>query len=556
MSQFGPARVPRCSAQLAACRIAHKEVIFVFPARRNRFVSVSLLTLAGFLYFLPGCSSSNPSGVPDPIASPSLTQDEVLTLVTQAVEQAERQNQKAVVAVTDRAGNVLAVFSMNGTRGSVWDVNVGAVSKARTAAYLSSNQHAFTTLTACFITRSHFPPGVSNTPGGPLYGVPFSSLGGGDVQPNGSVPQGQAGNGQQGLTGVPGGVPVYKNGLLAGALGISSFGTVGLLPGNFLTDCTGTIPDESIALGAVVGFAVSGDRRGDNVLLDGIRLLYANLPAPQGNFAFTADSLAGRGSFDSTYPLPNPVTFPIQGAVDLGDGLHNYMARAGQFLTAGDVQQIIDQAVSQAGLTRAAIRRPIGSAARVFVSVVDIDGSVLGVWRTPDATLFSYDVSVQKARTVVAFSDSSATLGQQIRQVLGLAVTQQLAVTTRAVGFLSQRFFPPGIDQSTLGRPVQPGPLYVPDPILPGNDFRWQQNLALAPFGNGITIFPGGIPLYRNGRLIGGIGVSGDGVDQDDFIAAAGAKGFEPPANIRCDLFSYDGVRLPYVKFPRQPLID
>jgi hypothetical protein len=75
----------------------------------------------------------------------------------------------------------------------------------------------------------------------------------------------------------------------------------------------------------------------------------------------------------------------------------------------------------------------------------------------------------------------------------------------------------------------------------------------LAPYGNGITIFPGGIPLYKNGQLVGGIGVSGDGVDQDDYIASAGATGFEPGQNIRCDRFFYQNVRLPYVKFPRNP---
>jgi len=44
---------------------------------------------------------------------------------------------------------------------------------------------------------------------------------------------------------------------------------------------------------------------------------------------------------------------------------------------------------------------------------------------------------------------------------------------------------------------------------------------SLPPYGNGFTIFPGGIPLYKNGILVGAIGVSGDGVDQDDYIAVA-----------------------------------
>ncbi len=52
---------------------------------------------------------------------------------------------------------------------------------------------------------------------------------------------------------------------------------------------------------------------------------------------------------------------------------------------------------------------------------------------------------------------------------------------------------------------------------------------------------------------MGGLGVSGDGVDQDDFVTNAGAKGFEAPDNIRADQVIIDGVRLPYLKFPRNP---
>jgi hypothetical protein len=70
---------------------------------------------------------------------------------------------------------------------------------------------------------------------------------------------------------------------------------------------------------------------------------------------------------------------------------------------------------------------------------------------------------------------------------------------------------------------------------------------------NGITIFPGGFPLYRNGVLIGAIGISGDGIDQDDIIGAAGSVGFAPPAHIRADNMQYRGARLPYAKFPRNP---
>jgi uncharacterized protein GlcG (DUF336 family) len=70
---------------------------------------------------------------------------------------------------------------------------------------------------------------------------------------------------------------------------------------------------------------------------------------------------------------------------------------------------------------------------------------------------------------------------------------------------------------------------------------------------NGMQTFAGSIPLYKNGILVGAIGVSGDGIDQDDLIAAAGANGFSPAAAMRADQVFVRGVRLPFVKFPRSP---
>ena len=45
---------------------------------------------------------------------------------------------------------------------------------------------------------------------------------------------------------------------------------------------------------------------------------------------------------------------------------------------------------------------------------------------------------------------------------------------------------------------------------------------------NGLQIFAGSVPIYRGSTLIGAVGVSGDGIDQDDFIAAGGAKYLRP----------------------------
>jgi hypothetical protein len=68
---------------------------------------------------------------------------------------------------------------------------------------------------------------------------------------------------------------------------------------------------------------------------------------------------------------------------------------------------------------------------------------------------------------------------------------------------------------------------------------------------NGITLFAGAFPLFRNGVMIGAVGVSGDGIDQDDLIAASAGAAFVPPAAVRSDAFIEGGVRLPYAKFPR-----
>src|SRR4029079_2123141 len=77
-------------------------------------------------------------------------------------------------------------------------------------------------------------------------------------------------------------------------------------------------------------------------------------------------------------------------------------------LTAADVTRIINQAAQQADITRAAIRQPLGSAARVSIAVVDVNGTVLGIFRTSDAPVFGFDVSVQKARTAAFFSNRNA----------------------------------------------------------------------------------------------------------------------------------------------------
>jgi uncharacterized protein GlcG (DUF336 family) len=245
-------------------------------------------------------------------------------------------------------------------------------------------------------------------------------------------------------------------------------------------------------------------------------------------------------------------------------------------LTASEVQKIIAQAAHQAFITRAAIRQPLNSAAEVNISVVDVDGTVLGLFSTIDAPIFGFDVCVQKARTAAFFSKAaaganlrSAGFGRYVDAAAkdGLRLDGSVAFSDRAEGFLERPFFPDGINDT------DPGPFSPPiDSFSPFNT-GLQVDLLVAAFNkflttgqfsagdctgvpglnNGIQIFPGSVPLYKGNRLVGAIGISGDGVDQDDIIATMGSTGFESPPEIRSDRVFVRGVRLPFTKFPRHP---
>ena len=213
--------------------------------------------------------------------------------------------------------------------------------------------------------------------------------------------------------------------------------------------------------------------------------------------------------------------------------------RNGSVLTAAEVRQIIDRAIDTANKTRAIIRLPIGSRARMVIAVTDLDGAVLGLNRMPDATFFSIDVAVAKARNMVYFNSPAG-----VADLPG--IPRNTASTNRTIGFGAQPLFPPGIDGADRGPFFD---LYVKDAL----NACTQGSQAANPNQNGIVFFPGALPLYKNGVLVGGLGVSGDGVEQDDYVTAAGGLGFEAPPDSRADRVFIEGVRMPYLKFPRNP---
>ena len=188
----------------------------------------------------------------------------------------------------------------------------------------------------------------------------------------------------------------------------------------------------------------------------------------------------------------------------------------------------------------------------------------------PDATFFSIDVAVAKARNVAYYADPNQL--QAIDQVPGLP--KGVAMTNRTFRYLAEPRFPEGIDINPPGpfsilnetgvRTVgAPKPASAFQSVQGFDSFNPQSNFH-DPFNvanqNGIVFFPGSAPLYKdvNGsgspQLVGGLGVSGDGVDQDDDVTFQAAVGFEVPSNVlRADQVYVRGARLPYQKFNRQP---
>ncbi|WP_104198854.1 heme-binding protein [Cryobacterium sp. Y29] len=103
------------------------------------------------------------------------------------------------------------------------------------------------------------------------------------------------------------------------------------------------------------------------------------------------------------------------------------------------------------------------------IAVVDAGGNLISHVRMDGAWLGGIDISINKAFTARAFNIQTKDLGDNSQP--------------------NQQYY--GIQASNNGR---------------------------------IVIFAGGIPLTRNGEVVGAIGVSGGSGEQDQAVAQAGAK--------------------------------
>lgn len=516
-------------------------------------------------------------------AGAQLTPADVNLILSQAVSRAVVVAPSAVVAVVDREGFVLGVWSVNGATPTTTAFTnlVGlAICKAGTAAFLSSGQNAFTTRTAAMIVQQNFPPGVNNKPPGPLVGVNFSQLPFSDINKfkgPGSVIVQSATPGNAlvavptpisgGLVGTAGGLPLYQGGLLVGGIGVAGDGDddpLNITPATTIA----AKADEDVALAGQAGFAPGARILAAKVFIDGIALPYvastttfSAVPAVPA-VGVVVPPYAVIASPGAVYPaatmggVTGELRQPIQADPALTDADPANDRISGQLrLSAAEVTAILTAGANRARTTRAGIRLPRGVPMQVFISVVNNPNAAgtapvcLGTFCTsPDTTRFSWDVAVQKARTAVFFSSDAR------------------AFTARTVGFMAQGSYPPGIVGTTpgifLGLQERFSIITVPAiaAVNTLNGAAFTTSVAVNPnLPNGMTIFAGSMPLYRGGVLIGAVGVSGDGIDQDDLATASAAAAmggiFLPPEPVRADRSLHRGARLPLVKFPRNPAL-
>lgn len=528
------------------------------------------------------CSDGVIGDGPPPLV-PALTRDEVTVIAKAAA--AALNTDTATIAVVDRTGRPLAVYRQLNADPANDDQALGV---ARTATFFSNSQAPLSSRTVRFISGVHFPAGVVNAPVGALWGIEQSNRGcelniawnDGKCVPRAKSisaldrpcnASDSSGCGVGLVTGKqlpddwpypqevsnrrisPGGIPLYRlvapgldranegivsNGRLVGAVGVvgiagdSQLNEFAAVTGAF--GAAGIIPLPSYPL-----------PEPQNVFIEGIRLPFLG---PDQKLRFNANGLPiGLEQPAGTAAGTSAGNF-IYGPNNGGCAPNGYLAGpyAGQLLSRDEVDAVVQRAVKASKRTRAQVRLPLGSYARMVISVADVDGTILAHYRMADSLFDAVDVVPAKARNIVYFNSDDSRARADLP-----GIPAGTFVSGRTIGFGAQPLFPPGIDSAVFK--VRPGPWYASLYLLSIAKPCAQGTQAPNPNQNGLVFFAGSTPLVKNGKLVGGLGVSGDGIEQDDYVTYLGAGDLLPPPSTWADRIKIDGVRLPMFKFPRRP---
>ncbi|CAO2651243.1 Nn.00g095400.m01.CDS01 [Neocucurbitaria sp. VM-36] len=137
--------------------------------------------------------------------------------------------------------------------------------------------------------------------------------------------------------------------------------------------------------------------------------------------------------------------------------------------------------------------------------------------------------STPSQRSYISSTQAQTIITAAIKNATALNVPQNIAVVDPSgllVAFLRMdNAYPGSIDISTkkartavLFNGLSSAGLY--DASQPG-----QSLYGIEETNGGLVVFGGGLPVYYDGKLIGGVGVSGGTVPQDVQVATAGVEG-------------------------------
>ncbi|MBN4055400.1 heme-binding protein, partial [bacterium AH-315-K03] len=240
-----------------------------------------------------------------------------------------------------------------------------------------------------------------------------------------------------------------------------------------------------------------------------------------------------------------------------GTSCSGFCANAASLLTVTDVQTIIAQAVQEAQ----------AQGLNATIAVSDRVGNILGVYRMGNAANRTVLIATIVDNNGLAVIDSGlegillptpavqANIDDQAaisKAVTGAYLSSEgNAFSTRTASQIVQENFNP-VEAAQPGGPlfgVQFSQFSCSDFTMDGAAISVGPRRA--PLG--MSADPGGLPLYKNGTVVGGIGVIADGLysldkiisdsdrSSDEMIAFAGTFNYAAPVDRRGDRITVDG---------------